>query len=244
MVWWLCHRPSPTLRWLWHAGNERRDRRNATRPALSLAGYTPQAIATQGGYEPSVGSETSTSVWRPLPKTTPVNPPYRTPLTVTSRSTICRKLHVCTDTAQLLHPCDTRNTHATTAENPGTLARPAGPCGGRAAGSCPPDQTEQATVADVNNNWLQVLRISLTPCKSGDKETMRRPGSQEFVGQKTWPQAHTWPACCDALLHIFLSAASVYGPAARHLRLYELIVALPKTCNQVLGFVADVLGLG
>src|SRR5262249_25210726 len=165
-------------------------------------------------------------------KPPPATPPYRTPLTVTSRSTICRKLHVCTDTAQLLHPCDTRNTHATTAENPGTLARPAGPCGGRAAGSCPPDQTEQATVADVNNNWLQVLRISLTPCKSGDKETMRRPGSQEFVGQKTWPQAHTWPACCDALLHIFLSAASVYGPVARHLRLYEPIVHYRKLATS------------
>jgi len=62
---------------------------------------------------------------------------------------------------------------------------------------------------------------------------MRRPESQEFVGQKTWPQAHTWPAYYDALLHIFLSAASVYGPVARHLRLYEPIVALPKTCNQL-----------
>jgi len=61
---------------------------------------------------------------------------------------------------------------------------------------------------------------------------MRRPESQEFVGQKTWPQAHTWPACCDALLHIFLSTASVYDPVARHLRLYEPIVALPKTSQE------------
>jgi hypothetical protein len=80
---------------------------------------------------------------------------------------------------------------------------------------------------------LQVLGISLTPCKSGGKEKMRRLESQEFVGQKTWPQAHTWPACCDALLDIFLSAASVNGPVARHLRLCEPIVALPKTCNQL-----------
>ena len=63
---------------------------------------------------------------------------------------------------------------------------------------------------------------------------MRRPESQEFVGQKTWPQAHMWPACCDALLHIFLSTASVYDPVARHLRLYEPIVALPKTFNQLI----------
>jgi len=64
--------------------------------------------------------------------------------------------------------------------------------------------------SSLPSNWLQALEISLTPCNNGRKQRIVRPVSQKFVGQKTWPQAHTWPACCDAIPRIFLIASPAY----------------------------------
>ena len=75
--------------------------------------------------------------------------------------------------------------------------------------------------SSLPSNWLQALEISLTPCNNGRKQRIVRPVSQKFVGQKTWPQAHTWPVCCEAIPRIFLIASPAYGPGACHLGLCE-----------------------